>query len=58
MVIGLIEATISQGPFQWPEDVKHNFEQKVISLHENLEAEMAEFIEFGSTLDRGTDDDQ
>ena len=54
--MGLIESTMSLGPFEWPDEVKENFEEKVEKLHTALEQELAEFIQFGEALDNAGED--
>jgi len=56
--VGIIEASMDAGPGQWPEAVKENFEAKVDLLHDNLQAELGEFIEFGRALDERDDNDE
>jgi len=55
--VGIIEASMDAGSYQWPDEVKGNFADKVDLLHDNLQAELVEFIEFGRALDEQDNDD-
>lgn len=53
--MGLIEVTLDSGEQTWPQEVKDNFQEKVEALHEYLQNELAEMMQFGQSFD--TDDD-